>query len=167
MESSSLWTQGILLVTIATTVVLGSVEKELSPECRVFLYMGTPPVGLENHSLQTICQRYNSKPRYVTLYDTDNRVPIYSAYTFKRSDGEKRVDVPWMYEPQLSSGSATGDMQAFPRGYMHSNFEDAQAVLEDYTNAVSYERGHLNPDEHQGDPDDKASTYTLTNVVPQ
>ncbi len=57
-------------------------------------------------------------------------------------------------------------MQPFPRGYMHMNFEDAQAVLEDYTNAILYERGTLNPDEHQVEPDDKASTYTLTNVVP-
>lgn len=57
-------------------------------------------------------------------------------------------------------------MQPFPRGYMHMNFEDSQAVLDDYTNAILYERGTLNPDEHQDDPDDKASTYTLTNVVP-
>lgn len=46
------------------------------------------------------------------------------------------------------------------------NFEDAQAVLEDYTNAILYERGTLNPDEHQSELDDKAATYTLTNVVP-
>lgn len=57
-------------------------------------------------------------------------------------------------------------MQPFPRGYMHMNFEDSQAVLDDYTNAILYERGTLNPDEHQDEPDDKASTYTLTNVVP-
>lgn len=68
---------------------------------------------------------------------------------------------------QLSTTSETGEMQSFPQGYMHQNFEDAQAVLEDYTNAIAYERGALNPDEHQGDPDDKAATYTLTNVVPQ
>lgn len=57
-------------------------------------------------------------------------------------------------------------MQPFPSSYMHMNFEDAQAVLEDYANAVLYERGTLNPDVHQSEPDDKASTYTLTNVVP-
>lgn len=57
-------------------------------------------------------------------------------------------------------------MQPFPRGYMHMNFEDAQAILDDYTNAILYQRGTLNPDEHQNELDDKASTYTLTNVVP-
>ncbi|KAM4612382.1 endonuclease domain-containing 1 protein [Polymixia lowei] len=162
------WTQvAFLLVTIETAAVRGTVERELSPECREFLYMGTPPTGLEHHSLQTICQRYSGKPRYVTLYNTVDHVPVYSAYTFKRSDGEKRVDVPWMFEPQISTSSDTGEMQPFPRGYIHMNFEDTQAVLEDYANAILYVRGALNPDEHQAHPDDKASTYTLTNVVPQ
>ncbi|KAI4898367.1 hypothetical protein NFI96_012382 [Prochilodus magdalenae] len=152
---------------LAGLPVRATVEPTLSPECRDFLYLGTAPVGLEDHSLVKICQHYNNKPRYVTLYNTKDHVPVYSAYTFKRSDGEKKVDVPWMYEPQLSTSSDTGEMQQFPRGYMHQNFEDAQAVLEDYANAVLYERGHLNPDEHQANPDDKAATYTLTNVVPQ
>ena len=58
-------------------------------------------------------------------------------------------------------------MQPFPPDSLHKSFEDAQAVLEDYSNTVSFERGHLNPDEHQSHPDDKAATYTLTNVVPQ
>ncbi|XP_070786340.1 endonuclease domain-containing 1 protein-like [Enoplosus armatus] len=163
----ALWAQVVFfLVNVITSAVRGRVEKELSPECREFLYMGTPPSGLEHHSLQFICQRYNKKPRYATLYNTVDHIPVYSAYTFKRSDGEKCVDVPWMYEPQLSTSSDTDEMQPFPRGYMHMNFEDAQAVLDDYTNAILYERGTLNPDEHQDEPDDKASTYTLTNVVP-
>ncbi|CAB1428666.1 unnamed protein product [Pleuronectes platessa] len=161
------WAQkGVLLVSLLTSAVRGRVEKELSPECREFLYMGTPPTGLGHHALQFICQRYNKRARYVTLYNTVDRIPVYSAYTFKRSEGERCLDVPWMYEPQLSTSSDTDEMQPFPRGYIHKNFEDAQAVLDDYSNAVLYERGSLNPDEHQGEPDDKASTYTLTNVVP-
>ncbi|XP_012705747.2 endonuclease domain-containing 1 protein-like [Fundulus heteroclitus] len=162
----ALWLQVGLLLASLSTAVRGRVEEELSPECRAFLYMGTPPTGLEHHSVKYICQFYNKKPRYVTLYSTEDHIPIYSAYTFKRSDGEKCIDVPWMYEPQLSTSLGTDEMQPFPRGYMHMNFEDAQAVLDDYTNAIYHERGTLNPDEHQNEPDDKASTYTLTNVVP-
>nr|XP_020476150.1 endonuclease domain-containing 1 protein-like [Monopterus albus] len=161
------WVQMVfLLVNIITSAVQGRVEKELSPECREFLYMRTPPTGLEHHSLRYICQCYYKKPRYVTLYNIVDHIPVYSAYTFKRSDGEKCVDVPWMYEPQLSMSSHTDEMQPFPHDYMHLNFEDTQAVLDDYTNAIFYERGTLNPDTHQDKPDDKASTYTLTNVVP-
>jgi len=63
--------------------------------------------------------------------------------------------------------SDTGEMQPFPRSYSPMILEDAQAVLEDYTNAIQYERGTLNPNAHQAQPDDKAATYTLTNVVPQ
>ena len=44
--------------------------------------------------------------------------------------------------------------------------EGSQAVLDDYTDAVEYKRGQLNPDLHQSEPNDKSSTYTLTNVVP-
>ncbi|XP_058479530.1 endonuclease domain-containing 1 protein-like [Solea solea] len=156
----------VLLFSVLLSAVRGRVEKELSPECREFLYMGTPPTGLGHHSPHFICQHYNKKARYVTLYNTVDHIPVYSAYTFKRSDGEECVDVPWMYEPQLSTSSDTEEMQPFPRGYMHMNFEDAQAVLDDYTNAIQYERGTLNPEEHQGELDDKASTYTMTNVVP-
>ncbi|XP_066578902.1 endonuclease domain-containing 1 protein [Amia ocellicauda] len=156
-----------LLLALHLFVVVKASVGESFEECKKFLYKGTPPVGLEDHSLKKICQRFESKPRFATLYDTVDHIPVYSAYTFKRSDGVKRVDVPWMYEPQLASAAGKDEMQPFPRGNVHQNFEDTQAVLEDYGNAVSFERGHLNPDPHQADPDDKAATYTLTNVVPQ
>ncbi|XP_041751204.1 endonuclease domain-containing 1 protein-like [Coregonus clupeaformis] len=152
---------------LVLVMVEAEVQENYSPACREFMYMGTPPLGLEDKALKKICQSYNGKPRFVTLYDTFDHIPVYSAYTFKRSDGAKKVDVPWMYEPQLSTVSDFGEMQPFPQGDLHRSFEDAQAVLEDYSNAVNFERGHLNPDEHQSDPNDKAATYTLTNVVPQ
>lgn len=57
-------------------------------------------------------------------------------------------------------------MQPFPQDYVHMNFDDTQATLEDYNNAIVYERGALNPEVHQHDHDDKTATYTLTNVVP-
>lgn len=77
------------------------VQDEFSPECKQFLYLGTKPRGLEDQPFKKICQFYDGKPRFVTLYDAFNHVPVYSAYTFKRSDGSKKVDVPWMYEPQV------------------------------------------------------------------
>ncbi|XP_076843405.1 endonuclease domain-containing 1 protein-like [Brachyhypopomus gauderio] len=154
---------GLLACWPASAVV----QQTLSPECRRFLYLGREPAGLEDHSLVKICQFYKRKARYVTLYNTKDHVPVYSAYTFKSSDGEQKVDVPWMYEPQLSTSVDVGDMQPFLHDTMHQNFENTQAVLEDYANTVLYDRGHLNPDEHQATSDDKAATYTLTNVVPQ
>ncbi|KAL7846330.1 hypothetical protein SRHO_G00213100 [Serrasalmus rhombeus] len=166
MAACALLLQALACLLLAAGV-RAEVQADFSPECRLFMYMGTPPRGLEDHGLKKICQRYNGKPRYVTLYDVADHIPVYSAYTFKRSDGSKKVDVPWMYEPQLSTETGSGEMQPFPPDSLHKSFEDAQAVLEDYSNTVDFERGHLNPDEHQSHPDDKASTYTLTNVVPQ
>uniref|UniRef100_A0A672LKN6 Si:dkey-85k7.11 n=1 Tax=Sinocyclocheilus grahami TaxID=75366 RepID=A0A672LKN6_SINGR len=119
-------------------------------ECRQFFYMHTVPTGIRGDNLKRICQRYGDKLRYATLYDSSRRLALYSAYTFKKSDGQRRMDTPWMYEPQVA------DCLSF-----------SQAVLEDYVDAVDYERSPLNPDQHQADNQDKAATYTLTNVVPQ
>ncbi|XP_024866768.1 endonuclease domain-containing 1 protein-like isoform X2 [Kryptolebias marmoratus] len=156
------------LVCFLIIVMAGAeVLETISPECKQFFYMGTPPRGLEEQPLKKICQFYSSKPRFVTLYDTISHIPVYSAYTFKRSDGSKKVDVPWMYEPQLSTVSGSREMESFPSLRVHKSFEDSQAVLDDYSDTVMFERGQLNPDEHQAHPDDKAATYTLTNVVPR
>ncbi|KAJ8275424.1 hypothetical protein COCON_G00071760 [Conger conger] len=135
--------------------------------CKDSLYMGTPPRGFIDYRLKRICQRYADRPRYVTLYDPQKRIPVYSAYTFKKTEGDRRVDYPWMYEPQLAEVDGNGNMMPFPQGYLHMKFEDSQAVLDDYSDVVLYERGHLNPDQHQSDPHDRAATYTLTNVVPE
>lgn len=70
--------------------------------CKDFLYMGTPPRGYLSTSLKKICQRFVDEPRFITLYNPQKHIPIYSAYIFKKSDGEKRVDIPWMFEPQVS-----------------------------------------------------------------
>ncbi|KAK5867070.1 hypothetical protein PBY51_011589 [Eleginops maclovinus] len=129
------------IIFVLVIVMAGAEVKEnISPNCKQFLYMGTLPRGLKEKSFRNICQYYAGKPRY---------------------------DVPWMYEPQLSIVSDSREMQPFPSENLHKSFEDAQAVLEDYSNSVIFERGQLNPDEHQADIDDKAATYTLTNVVPQ
>uniref|UniRef100_A0A3P9PKT9 Endonuclease domain-containing 1 protein-like n=1 Tax=Poecilia reticulata TaxID=8081 RepID=A0A3P9PKT9_POERE len=161
-------------VMVLTSVALQGVQAGVvsdfnhAERCKDSLYMGTPPRGYLSNAFKKICQRYEDKPRYATVYDPRRHIPIFSAYTFKKSDGEKKVDFPWMFEPQLASEKSSSNMEPFPQSTsMHMNFEDTQAVLEDYADVVQYERGQLNPDEHQADPLDKASTYSLTNVVPQ
>uniref|UniRef100_A0AAQ4PHH4 Si:dkey-85k7.11 n=1 Tax=Gasterosteus aculeatus aculeatus TaxID=481459 RepID=A0AAQ4PHH4_GASAC len=123
--------------------------------------------GMRGSDLRMVCQKYADKLRYATLYDSSRRLPLYSAYIFQKSDGTRRVDTPWMYEPQLVSNDESGSMRALPLTEdTPPLIEDSQAVLEDYTDAVEYKRAPLNPDQHQSEPDDKSSTYTLTNVVP-
>ncbi|XP_056454710.1 endonuclease domain-containing 1 protein-like [Gadus chalcogrammus] len=144
----------------------GDLQEKLVPACRKFLYMSMLPQGNQGPRLELICQYYNGKARFVTLYDTLHRIPVYSAYTFKRSDGSRKVDVPWMYEPQLSIATGSRDMEQFPQRDLHRSADDAQAVLEDYRDTVDIVRGQLNPDQHQSEFDDQAATYTMTNVVP-
>nr|XP_020476142.1 endonuclease domain-containing 1 protein-like [Monopterus albus] len=133
----------------------------------VLLSADDVPPGIRGASLKRICQKYADKLRYATFYDSSRHLPLYSAYVFKKSDGKRRMDTPWMYEPQLVSDDENGNMKALPLTEVTPPLiEDSQAVLEDYTDAVEYKRGSLNPDLHQAEPDDKSSTYTLTNVVP-
>lgn len=76
-------------------------------DCSHFFYLQTPPVGMTGSSLRRICQRYANKARFATLYDGARRLPLYSAYIFKKTDGKRRMDTPWMYEPQVESVNIT------------------------------------------------------------
>ncbi|KAF0039100.1 hypothetical protein F2P81_009584 [Scophthalmus maximus] len=151
---------------MASPLVTATVSRSFK-DCSHFFYMQTPPAGIAGTSLKRICQMYADKVRYATLYDCSLRLPLYSAYIFQKSDGKRRMDTPWMYEPQLLTDDESGHMKALPLNEDSAPLiEDSQAVLEDYTDAIGYRRGPLNPDLHQADLDDKSSTYTLTNVVP-
>ncbi|KAI9538151.1 hypothetical protein NQZ68_017884 [Dissostichus eleginoides] len=151
---------------MASPLVSATVSKSFK-DCSHFFYMQSPPAGIKGTNLRRVCQKYADKLRYATLYDSSRHLPLYSAYIFKKSDGKRRMDTPWMYEPQLVSDDDSGNMRALPLTEdTPPLIEDSQAVLEDYTDAVEYRRGPLNPDLHQSEPDDKSSTYTLTNVVP-
>ncbi|XP_031440601.1 endonuclease domain-containing 1 protein [Clupea harengus] len=163
-----LWWLFLLALHLSAGVHLtGAAVSDSFRECSQFFYMGTVPTGIRGGSLKRICQRYGNTPRYATLYDASRRLAVFSAYTFKKTDGRSRMDTPWMYEPQLASADENGNMRTLPPSDdTDPLIEESQALLADYTDAVEYERGTLNPDQHQSDSPDKASTYTLTNVAP-
>ncbi|XP_048092486.1 endonuclease domain-containing 1 protein [Alosa alosa] len=163
-----LWWLSLLALHLSVGVRLaGAAVSDSFKECSQFFYMRTAPTGIRGGSLRRICQRYDDKPRYATLYDARHRSAVFSAYTFKKTDGRSRMDTPWMYEPQLASANENGNMRTLALSDdADPLIEESQALLTDYTDAVEYERGPLNPDQHQSSSPDKASTYTLTNVVP-
>uniref|UniRef100_A0A673IQC3 Si:dkey-85k7.11 n=1 Tax=Sinocyclocheilus rhinocerous TaxID=307959 RepID=A0A673IQC3_9TELE len=139
------------LLLLTGLCLAGGTVSDSFKECSQFFYMHTVPTGIRGDNLKRICQRYGDKLRYATLYDSSRRLALYSAYTFKKSDGQRRMDTPWMYEPQrihhitLSIYCCCSVNMSF---YMVFDCP-------------------LNPDQHQADNQDKAATYTLTNVVPQ
>nr|XP_046176382.1 endonuclease domain-containing 1 protein-like [Oncorhynchus gorbuscha] len=124
------------------------------PQCQKFFLEGTTPnlpgilVGgiVQNQNrYKPICQLYKNISRFATLYDTTNKIPVFSAYTFT-GNISGRPSQSWMIEPQLNCHTP---------------------VNTDYKNNPSLDRGHLFPCSHAPDNDTKKSTFTLTNAVPQ
>ncbi|XP_029383111.1 endonuclease domain-containing 1 protein-like [Echeneis naucrates] len=130
--------------------------------CLRFFYRSWPPKGLSG---TPICQRYVNQYRYATLYSRPRRSPWFSAYLYEAPAG-KRPSACWKFEPQLAYPAADGNMVRFPPGPLDPKVVESQEVDLDYINS-SYSRGHLNPSLHHTSHEDRAATFSLTNVVPQ
>uniref|UniRef100_A0A8C5AJS7 Endonuclease domain-containing 1 protein n=1 Tax=Gadus morhua TaxID=8049 RepID=A0A8C5AJS7_GADMO len=137
-------------------------------DCAQFFLGGTPPeipgvlkggdIVIEAR-YKPICQTYRDCRRFMTLYDTVNKIPVFSAYRYKGHTGGTLTRTPtWMGEPQyVTKIVAVVD-------------NDKYASNEDYRiekKNGKYDRGHLFPNAHASDEIHQVSTYTLTNVVPQ
>ncbi|TWW55602.1 hypothetical protein D4764_09G0006510, partial [Takifugu flavidus] len=153
-----------LLAACFGGLVLGELSNDFS-QCLDFFYNSTPPQGFNRPQYQPICQYYQNRYRFASLYDRERRAPLYSAYQLKLSDGS-RPNTSGMYEPQLAFSWGTPDMKPFETLNVDQNVIESQAVLEDYKNS-SFTTGHLNPSMHQETKEDREATFSLTNIVPQ
>ncbi|XP_067380518.1 endonuclease domain-containing 1 protein-like [Channa argus] len=157
----------LLLLSIAPTEA--EVVQPMS-DCKGFLLdENTPQIpGIlvdgeiqDQNRYKAICQTYNDERRFVTLYDTTNRIPVFSAYKYKgENKGTPRPS--WKIEPQLEDPNGDKNMQ----GSELDHYEH-QASNKDYDDEKDYDRGHLFPRSFAYSEDDKISTFTLTNIVPQ
>ncbi|XP_042617265.1 endonuclease domain-containing 1 protein-like [Cyprinus carpio] len=91
-----------------------------------------------------ICQTFKKKVYYATLYDTDNKIPVYSAYKFNKAIRCQRKHV-WCIEPQ-------------------DNIESTLSLM---IQALGFDRGHLAPVYLASSQDCADATFTLTNAAPQ
>ncbi|XP_041800747.1 endonuclease domain-containing 1 protein-like [Chelmon rostratus] len=144
-------------------LVLGEISNDFS-QCLDFFYKKTPPKGISAAGYQPICQRYENQYHFASLYHRQHRAPLYSAYLLRIADG-KRPRTSWKYEPQLVFSRASSEMTPFPTT-VDQNVIESQAVVEDYKNS-NYTKGHLSPSLHMKTKEDRKSTFTLTNIVPQ
>uniref|UniRef100_A0A4W5LGM1 Uncharacterized protein n=1 Tax=Hucho hucho TaxID=62062 RepID=A0A4W5LGM1_9TELE len=156
----------LLLLSLLPPALSHVVEKfSVVPQCEEFFLEGTTPnlpgilVGgtvQDQNRYKPICQLYNNIYRFATLYDTTNRIPVFSAYTFTGyTTGRPKQD--WMIEPQLED-----EMNVDNKAVTH------QAADTDYLhNGLGLTRGHLFPCSYGPDDATKSSTFTLTNAVPQ
>ncbi|KAF7658741.1 hypothetical protein LDENG_00008520 [Lucifuga dentata] len=140
--------------------------------CNHFLLGGNPPdipgilingQILNQNRYKVICQTYNNNRRFVTLYDITYKIPVFSAYKYTGDLSKDRPATPWKIEPQLENMAAGEDMQNDNAKFPH-NYQAADA---DYNGQNLWDRGHLFPVSHAYNTDDKISTCTLTNTVPQ
>ncbi|XP_039902036.1 endonuclease domain-containing 1 protein-like isoform X2 [Simochromis diagramma] len=155
----------LLLSIIPTeTEVVASVA-----QCNEFFLAQTPPniPGIleggnikDQNRYKVICQTLRNIRRFVTLYDTQNRIPVFSAAEY-RGGGEGREPL-WKIEPQLENPTSDANMTPAENIiYTH------QAGDIDYSNLGQFEKGHLFPSSYRSEEGDKRSTFTLTNAVPQ
>uniref|UniRef100_A0A8C5GC50 DNA/RNA non-specific endonuclease domain-containing protein n=1 Tax=Gouania willdenowi TaxID=441366 RepID=A0A8C5GC50_GOUWI len=121
-------------------------------ECNEFFLNKQPPWVpgiLENGKIL-------NQDRYKVICQTfkNEKIPLFSAYKY-RGNGDKREREGWYTEPKLEGN-----------GMWDGTYRN-QADLEDYINSTIYNKGHLFPFSHGFSEDDKLSTNTLTNIVPQ
>uniref|UniRef100_A0A9J7X756 Endonuclease domain-containing 1 protein-like n=1 Tax=Cyprinus carpio carpio TaxID=630221 RepID=A0A9J7X756_CYPCA len=137
------------------------VVKDFEKECGQFFANGESPTKLSGPQYKQICQTLNNVVYYATLYDTHNKIPVYSAYKFEGIMGCTRLD-KWYIEPQLDDNNASPNMQ-FEK---EQGLGDHQALNDDYKNS-GYDKGHLAPVFQANSQGCADATFTLTNAAPQ
>uniref|UniRef100_A0A3Q4FZH0 Uncharacterized protein n=1 Tax=Neolamprologus brichardi TaxID=32507 RepID=A0A3Q4FZH0_NEOBR len=182
------------LLPLAAVVLLYIVPTETKvvtsiTECPDFFLDKTPPniAGIlekgeiqDQNRYKPICQTFNDKRTFMTLYDTLNKIPLFSAAKY-RGGGEGRRPKPnWKIEPQVVFTNLNNNLNnaivlesyyptmANEKKNKNENIIcNNQAGDQDYRNNPDFDRGHLFPSSYGSDQIEKMSTFTLTNIVPQ
>ncbi|XP_056596741.1 endonuclease domain-containing 1 protein-like [Triplophysa dalaica] len=160
-----------VLLPLSFPGIVSRLEKSFTA-CDDLFFQGKSPVipGLLENSVtldkryKIICQTYKDKIRFATLYDTDNKIPVFSAYKYTGTNEFMKPEIPriWMTEDQLEQHSDP-EMQ-YPFQYQARN-EDYWIKDRGIKSEVT--RGTLFSMKHTADLETAESTFTLTNTVPE
>uniref|UniRef100_A0A8P4K6Z5 Endonuclease domain-containing 1 protein n=1 Tax=Dicentrarchus labrax TaxID=13489 RepID=A0A8P4K6Z5_DICLA len=152
LKTGSLWFLAAFLF-LSTVPTVAEVLHAFSL-CEGFLLQGNPPQipgvvngrNIQNQNrYKPICQTYNDVRRYLTLYDTRNRIPVFSAYVYRGDEGGARPQGQlWNIEPQFENREGNNNMVNVERNRIYPN----QAGDTDYRNNGQFNRGHLFPSSH-------------------
>ncbi|XP_073693744.1 endonuclease domain-containing 1 protein-like [Garra rufa] len=147
---------------------LGEIADNNFSKCKEFFLNNAPPdfTPPKDVLVQPICQCLQDHKSqniylYATLYSTTWKIPIYSAYVFRKSKSIGRCD-SWYIEPQLDE---VPEPCMGPQGY-GKQIGPKQALNSDYDGS-GYDRGHLYPVLHTDNHLSMLATSTLTNAAPQ
>ncbi|KAG8005860.1 Anoctamin-9, partial [Nibea albiflora] len=161
-----------LFLFLSVVPTLAEVVRSVS-DCNEFLLEKTPPRVpgvlesgniLDQNRYKPICQTYKNQRTFVTVYDTKNKIPVFSAYKYRGEGEGRRPPNDWRIEPQLENeDDRNKNMMIGDRKKNYTN----QAENTDYRRNRWFDRGHLFPSSHAFTKAAKNSTFTLTNIVPQ
>lgn len=151
-----------MLLAMSFPGIVSKLEDKFT-KCADFFFKKKPPVILKDSEAQDnhykiICQKYKNKIKFATLYDTANKIPVFSAYKYTGTRNFKRPQITWMIEPQLEPLSDE----------MREPFVK-QARNQDYwiDHSCTCTPDALFSMNHTADRETAESTLTLTNSVPQ
>ncbi|KAI5086643.1 endonuclease domain-containing 1 protein-like, partial [Silurus meridionalis] len=151
----------VLLISAFSSLSLAEVVQNFAKSNCSEYFIKTPkgevitPTVFTRNNYKQICQHFGDRHRYATLYDTNNRIPVYSAYTFVGDINNVRYE-EWKNEPQLESSSYNDDMKKITDAEMDVYYN--QAVNRDYAESqrhtippIVYTRGHVFPNQFASD----------------
>ncbi|XP_053532335.1 uncharacterized protein LOC128629234 [Ictalurus punctatus] len=160
----------VVLLLLPLSLCLAEVVDDFTESCPQFFanpyHVVSPPTGFTGDRFRKICQTLNNKAEFATLYDTENRIPVYSAYRFTGLMKCKRRMGNWYIEPQLESGTLGPNMATESAVRKQGVNIVNQAVNGDYKYS-GYDKGHLAPVFHATSQNCADATFTLTNAAPQ
>ncbi|KAF7231513.1 endonuclease domain-containing 1 protein isoform X1 [Nothobranchius furzeri] len=166
--------QDLMVLTALLLSITGPTETRVVTSlqaCHNFFCQQTPPniPGILAHGniinqnrYKPICQTFENTVTFVTLYDTTNKIPVFSAYKYTQYATGRPRDI-WMIEPQLENLHSGNNMEIPERNKSYQ----FQATPDDYDTSQNYQKGHLLPNSFGSNMNVKQSTFTLTNAVPQ
>ncbi|XP_057188308.1 endonuclease domain-containing 1 protein-like [Triplophysa rosa] len=126
-------------------------------QCSGFFHHNIPPTVFPAPRYTQLCQTLNNVDHYATLYDTKNKIPVYSAYVFTGWVDCKK-DSDWYIEPQLKSTIPNMALEGIPLQLQASN--------RDYQDS-GFVKGLLAPVSLANSQQCADATFTLTNAAPQ
>ena len=156
-----------LYISITLQVVLCKVRpfknSKWPPECNDFFFMEQAPQNIPGNlsNYVVVVQMVNTNVHYCTLYNTEERIAVFSTYQMHigRGDEGGRQNT-WYVEPQLKDLNEGDNMATYSGTSLLQ-----QATNHDYKLAYM-DKGHLNPNFFQAGAG-RTATFTLTNAVPQ
>ncbi|KAM9454460.1 endonuclease domain-containing 1 protein-like [Clarias gariepinus] len=165
----------VVLLLLPLSGCLAEVVKDFTQNCplnrpQFFITVNntvTPPTVFSDNNnkdrYKQICQTLNNKAEFATLYDTENKIPVYSAYRFEGYEQCERKSGDWYIEPQLDyPHPGRRNMELERNTEIHPN----QSLNGDYK-ISGFHRGHLAPVYQANSQSCAFATFTLTNAAPQ